>query len=219
MPTSHRWSLSLTPVLVLALVAASCGDDPSKTEAAADDDPSVVAADDPSSAAPSTSTAPPATVTSAPAPSSTATDEAADLAAGPTSTAADTTSSPTTTSAETPDPADTTTTTSGVAPTSGSPREGAGPIDAGLQPFIDQAARDLAGRLGIAVTEVRVDRAVLTTWPDGAIGCPDPKMVYTQVPVDGSAIELSAAGATWWYHSGGAISPFLCESPLRTPPT
>ncbi len=104
-------------------------------------------------------------------------------------------------------------------PDEGTPVHGSGPIDPGLQPFIDVAAADLSSRLGIARGDITVQSAVLTVWPDTSNGCPDPRMEYAQVTVDGAAIELIAAGQTHWYHSGGTQGPELCESPLRTAAT
>ena len=94
---------------------------------------------------------------------------------------------------------------------------GSGSIDQGLWPFIDLAVADLTERLNIPAGDITVEQASLTIWSDGSLGCPEPKMVYTQGETDGSVIELRAAGATWWYHSGGTKTPFLCESLLRTP--
>ncbi len=104
------------------------------------------------------------------------------------------------------------------APGEGTPVKGSGPIDPALQPFIDVAAADLSDRLGIARTDITVQSAVLTVWSDTSLGCPNPKMQYAQILTDGAAIELVAAGSTYWYHSGGTRGPFLCESAFRQQP-
>ncbi len=94
-----------------------------------------------------------------------------------------------------------------------------GDIDEGLRPFIEQATTDLATRLGVSADDVQVWSAVLVTWPDGSLGCPQPDMQYTQVTTDGSIIELSVDGVIHRYHSGGSQPPFLCDQPLdRKPP-
>jgi len=95
---------------------------------------------------------------------------------------------------------------------------GSGSIDPALQPFIDVAAADLSQRLGVARSDLTVESAVLTVWNDASLGCPNPKMQYAQIPTDGAAIELVAAGTTYWYHSGGTRGPFLCESAFRQQP-
>jgi hypothetical protein len=95
-----------------------------------------------------------------------------------------------------------------------------GTVDPGLQPLVERAVEDLAGRLGIADDEIELVSAVLVIWPDTSLGCPDPKMEYAQVPQDGSIIELSAQNRIYRYHTGGTtIDPFLCERPMTTPPT
>jgi hypothetical protein len=93
-----------------------------------------------------------------------------------------------------------------------------GDIDAGLQPFITMAIDDLAARLGIDAAEITTLSAVLVVWPNGAMGCPQPGMQYTQVPVDGSVIELGAGGRVYRYHTGGSRTPFLCDQPLTSKP-
>ena len=56
-------------------------------------------------------------------------------------------------------------------------------------------------------------------WPDASLGCPQPDMVYTQVPVDGTLILLSVAGQVYEYHGGGWTDPFLREQVIKTKPT
>ena len=93
-----------------------------------------------------------------------------------------------------------------------------GQVDAGLNPFIDTAIADLAERLGVDPQEITTVSAVLVTWPDGSLGCPQPGMEYAQVLQDGSIIELRYAAKVYRYHSGGNRTPFLCDQPLAAPP-
>ena len=93
---------------------------------------------------------------------------------------------------------------------------GTGEIDSGLQPFVNDAVGQLAGRLSISSSAVTVQSARLVQWNDSSIGCPEPGMQYLQVITDGSVIELVAGGTTYWFHSGGSKGPFLCDSPMRT---
>ena len=81
----------------------------------------------------------------------------------------------------------------------------------GLQPIIDLAKADLAQRLSVGVETIAVSGAESVVWPDGGLGCPQPGMVYTQVQVDGTYIELIAGGVVYPYHSGGSQGPFLCQ--------
>lgn len=152
-----------------------------------------------STTAPSDTTAPPETTTAS---SDTTTSD-------PTTSdesAADTTTSSATTTSESSDP-------------NGSPAVGAGPIDGGLQPFIDKAVANLAATRSINASEITVESAQVVQWPDGSAGCPQPGMQYAQVITDGSAIRLTAGGASYWYHTGGAnTDPAHCTSPNRQSP-
>ncbi len=76
---------------------------------------------------------------------------------------------------------------------------------------VEAAVLDLAAHLGVPREAVSVVAAERVTWPDGALGCPQPGSMYTQAQVDGMRIELSAGGTTYRYHSGGGRAPFRCE--------
>ncbi len=85
-------------------------------------------------------------------------------------------------------------------------------VDPGLLPLVDQARADLAGRLGVEPGSITLVSAELVEWPDASLGCPQPGMVYAQIPADGSLIILSHGGAEYRYHTGGdRFVPFLCE--------
>ena len=89
---------------------------------------------------------------------------------------------------------------------------GRGTVDPSLAPFVDQAKGDLAGRLGVDASAIALISAELVEWSDASLGCPQPGMVYAQVPTDGSLIILSHGGAEYRYHTGGSVYvPFLCE--------
>lgn len=89
-----------------------------------------------------------------------------------------------------------------------------GDIDAGLAPWIEDATADLAARLSIEPAAISTIAAVLVTWPDAALGCPEPDRQYATVATDGALIELAAGGAVYRYHAGGARGPFLCPRPI-----
>ena len=97
-----------------------------------------------------------------------------------------------------------------------------GDIDEGLRPFITEATDDLAARLAIDPADVDVLSAVLVTWPDASLGCPQPDMQYAQVVTDGSIIELGVGEGdqlvVYRYHTGGSRGPFLCDQPLDRKP-
>ena len=65
---------------------------------------------------------------------------------------------------------------------------------------------------------IEVLTAVLVTWPDGSLGCPEPDMIYATVLTDGSVIELGVDDLVYRYHSGGDRPPFPCDRPLDPAP-
>jgi hypothetical protein len=94
-----------------------------------------------------------------------------------------------------------------------------GMIDPGLAGLVAKATEDLAARLGIFADDIELLAAVLVTWPDSSLGCPEPGMVYAQLIQDGSVIELGANDRVYRYHTGGStLEPFLCDQPLKNPP-
>ena len=75
------------------------------------------------------------------------------------------------------------------------------------------AIADAAERTDVPAEDIEVVEFALVTWPDGAIGCPEPGMVYTQALVDGYRIVLDADGTQLTYHGATGAAPFLCPSP------
>jgi hypothetical protein len=91
------------------------------------------------------------------------------------------------------------------------------PIDSGLHSLVDQAKADLAQRLSISVDQIELVEAKAVTWPDASLGCPQPGMLYKQVPEDGALMILQAQERIYEYHSGGSRGLFLCEKLLKDP--
>ena len=52
-------------------------------------------------------------------------------------------------------------------------------MDVALKPLVDLAIADLAQRLNVDRASIAVVEARAVVWPDGALGCPRPRMVYT----------------------------------------
>jgi len=91
--------------------------------------------------------------------------------------------------------------------------EESGEFDASLQPLVTMAKEDLAERLEVGVEAIQVLEAKLVVWPDASMGCPQPEMMYIQVPQDGCLIRLQVEEEVFEYHSGGHRMPFPCEEP------
>jgi hypothetical protein len=79
-------------------------------------------------------------------------------------------------------------------------------------PQVEQAKTDLASRLGVSANEITVVAVQSVTWPNGAMGCPQPNTAYADVLVEGLLVQLSQGGRLYNYHSGGNQAPFLCEA-------
>ena len=88
------------------------------------------------------------------------------------------------------------------------------PASAGLQQLIAQAKEDLALRLSIPTTQIDLIELSSIVWPDGALGCPEPGVAYTQVQQEGLLIRLRAGKRIYPYHGGGGTPPFLCEQAI-----
>jgi len=85
-----------------------------------------------------------------------------------------------------------------------------------MQGFVSQAIADLAARLSIEPSAVKLVETRAVSWPDASLGCPRPDMKYKQVPVDGYRILLRVNGREYAYHGDGRRGPFYCPEP--TPP-
>ena len=80
------------------------------------------------------------------------------------------------------------------------------------------AVTDAAERTGLAEDDIELKELSMVTWPDGAIGCPQPDVMYTQALVDGYRIILDAGGRQLVYHGAIGEDPFLCEDPQEPVP-
>lgn len=67
--------------------------------------------------------------------------------------------------------------------------------------FTSLVKRDLAERLKIGVDQISAVKAVEMTWPNAALGCPQPGKVYAQGLVAGFKIWLEANDAQYIYHT------------------
>ncbi len=81
-----------------------------------------------------------------------------------------------------------------------------------LDEAIEAARQDLASRTGTAIGEISVVRAQKVTWANGAMGCPQKGMMYTQALVEGYFILLRSNGEESAYHAGRDGQPFHCPA-------
>lgn len=91
--------------------------------------------------------------------------------------------------------------------------DGAGGSDPLLGPEIEVAMEDVTERAEVPREDVEIVVTELVTWPDGALGCPEPDMSYTQALVEGYRIVLRVNGEEYHYHGAAGEDPRFCASP------
>ena len=82
--------------------------------------------------------------------------------------------------------------------------------------LIERAKVDLAQRLSIPTSQIKVKEIKEISWPDASLGCPQPGTVYAQIPTPGYLFILEYAGNEYEYHVGIHGNVLCCENP--TPP-
>jgi hypothetical protein len=83
---------------------------------------------------------------------------------------------------------------------------------------VEKLRAELAAQQGVKASDVKVVSAQAVNWPNGALGCPQPGMMYTQAIVPGYRVELEAAGKRFAYHASTKGGFRLCDSKLRQLP-
>ena len=63
------------------------------------------------------------------------------------------------------------------------------------------ARKDLAARLGVDETQVRIASAQGTTWPDASLGCPEPGVEYEARETQGYILRLRHGQRNYTYHT------------------
>jgi hypothetical protein len=82
------------------------------------------------------------------------------------------------------------------------------------EPVMTAVLADLATRTGGDTSQAQVVTAEAVEWPNGALGCPEPGMMYTQVIVPGYHVVLSLDGREYDYRVAGEGDVIrLCENP------
>lgn len=77
---------------------------------------------------------------------------------------------------------------------------------------------DLARRALVKPDAIKVVSATEQQWSDGAMGCPQPGQMYTQMLVPGYRVVLQAAGDRYAYHSDRRGNFIVCSNGLSFPP-
>jgi hypothetical protein len=74
------------------------------------------------------------------------------------------------------------------------------------------AIDDLANRLDVQRSAVRLIQAVDATWPDGGLGCSPPGTTFATGPIAGYLIVLNHGDRGYDYHSNRDGPAFLCPT-------
>lgn len=77
---------------------------------------------------------------------------------------------------------------------------------------------DLARRALVKHDDITVVSATEQQWSDGAMGCPQPGQMYTQMIVPGYRVVMQAAGNRYSYHSDRRGNFIVCSNGLAFPP-
>ena len=90
------------------------------------------------------------------------------------------------------------------------------PRSPGLPALIERSKADLAQRLSIPTSQIKVIQTKEAAWADVSLGCPQPGIDYAQIPTPGYIIVLEYAGDEFEYHASIRGNALYCENP--TPP-
>ena len=91
-------------------------------------------------------------------------------------------------------------------------------VDPQLHEMTLRAKEDLRRRLGLSPNQdIQTISSQVVSWPNAAIGCPQPGHSYTQAIVTGARAEFRHAGASYYYHGRGLQPLALCEKGARSP--
>ena len=95
----------------------------------------------------------------------------------------------------------------------GDPVEQPPELSNGLDGVVERAIQDAAEATGVAPADVTVLLAEDVVWRDGALGCPEEGLGYTQALVEGYRVVLEVDGEERHYHGAAGGAPFHCEDP------
>lgn len=88
-----------------------------------------------------------------------------------------------------------------------------------LEQAVQAARKALAESRGIAAEEIETVQAQTVTWSNGAMGCPQDGMMYTQALVEGYYVLLRANGQEAAFHAGRDGQPFHCPAERSRAPS
>lgn len=90
------------------------------------------------------------------------------------------------------------------------PSGDATPVPASVQAAVD----DLASDLDVPAAAIQAGPLEPVTWSNGALGCPEQGMSYTEALTDGYRVVLTVDGEQYHYHAGTDEELFYCADPI-----
>ena len=79
----------------------------------------------------------------------------------------------------------------------------------------DEAREYLAALTGVGLERVELSVQEEVIWPNGAVGCPEAGMSYTQALVSGSRLVFQIDGQAYAFHAGVDGVYSYCETPTE----
>jgi len=76
---------------------------------------------------------------------------------------------------------------------------------------VDSTVREAAAYAAVAATDIKVLQVESRQWPDAALGCPSPGVMYAQVITPGYLIVVQAGSRVLEYHTDARGRPKLCQ--------
>ena len=88
------------------------------------------------------------------------------------------------------------------------------PTNPGLRALTESAKADLAQRLSVPASQIEFKESKEAFWPDPSLGCPQPGILYAQIPTPGYIIILVHSGNEFEYHIDVHGNIHHCENPM-----
>ena len=71
---------------------------------------------------------------------------------------------------------------------------------------VEAVRRELAGRLGVAASRLKVVSVEPVAWPDASLGCPQEGYAYAQVVTPGYRVVMEHNGQQYTYHTNATAT-------------
>jgi hypothetical protein len=84
----------------------------------------------------------------------------------------------------------------------------------GLDSLIEKARQNLAKRLGVDISAIKLVSGSEVIWPDASLGCPQPDKIFAPAQVPGYLIILENAGKQYEYHAAKDEVMVSCDKPV-----